>query len=101
MKWFRKKKSKSLGHADAHTVDIPRFARTPLPSSSSGRLVAQLPTRVLQCIFAHVCPHAKDESFESCEGSAVEDTCPLCDLRDLSHCAQVSRRWREVAGSVL
>ncbi|EPE24918.1 RNI-like protein [Glarea lozoyensis ATCC 20868] len=102
MKWFRKKKSKSLGHADA-PVSIPwdAFARSPLASSASGRLVAQLPPKVLQCIFAHVCPHARDESFESSEGSAVEDTCPLCDLRDLAHCARVSRRWREVAGSVL
>jgi hypothetical protein len=105
MKWFRKKKSKSLGHADSHTVDIrPRFAPdfgTPLATGASGRIVAQLPTAVLECIFRNVCPHTQDESYESCEGSAVEDCCPLCDLRDLSHCAQVSRRWREAATTIL
>jgi hypothetical protein len=107
MKWFRKKKSKSVGHADQHTVDVyPRFAQglgSPLerPTQASARIVAQLPTAVLQCIFGYVCPHSQDESYESCEGSAVEDTCPLCDLRDLAHCAQVSRRWRQTANSVL
>jgi hypothetical protein len=64
------------------------------PTPRSAAMVAALPDRVLRCIFGFVCPHTKDESYDTCEQSALDDACMLCDLRDLSHCAKVSRRWR-------
>ena len=74
----------------------------PPPTLRSGELAAQLPQAVLQRIFACVCPHAQDESYETCESSAVEaTTCALCDMRDLSRCAMVSRPWRTSAVQVL
>ena len=62
---------------------------------------AALPDAVLRKIFAFVCPHAGDETYESCELSAEEDACMLCDLRDLSCCVKVNRRWRRSALPVL
>jgi hypothetical protein len=62
---------------------------------------AALPDAVLRRIFALVCPHAEDESYESCELSAKEDACMLCDLRDLSCCVRVCRRWRRAGVPVL
>ncbi|KAM3540468.1 hypothetical protein ARSEF1564_006603 [Beauveria bassiana] len=76
---------------------MPRFP----PTTQSALKLAQLPPAVLQRIFAHVCPHASDESFDTCEDSARADNCVLCDLRDLSHCAQISRAWRVAAIQVL
>jgi hypothetical protein len=99
MKWFKKKKSKNL-----EVQEIPKgLARfgTPRVSALSAQLITKLPPPILERIFSFVCPHARDETYESCEQSAVEDACMLCDLRDLSHCAQVSKRWRTVATSVL
>ncbi|KAF7548189.1 hypothetical protein G7046_g8766 [Stylonectria norvegica] len=71
----------------------PRFP----PSFASTSLLSQLPPAVLERVFAFVCPHACDETYDTCENSTSENGCMLCDLRDLSHCAQVSRRWRKSA----
>lgn len=83
----------------------PGAGRPPLfpPTRGSAYLLAHLPPNVLQRIFAFVCPHARDESYETCEGSASssDSTCMLCDLRDLAHCAQVCRVWRQNAAKVL
>ncbi|ETS77080.1 hypothetical protein PFICI_10954 [Pestalotiopsis fici W106-1] len=57
----------------------------------------QLPVPILQRIFSFVCPHCYDESYETCEQSAIEDACMLCDLRDISHAGRVCRAWRKVA----
>ncbi|KAI1810930.1 hypothetical protein GGS20DRAFT_565244 [Poronia punctata] len=69
-------------------------------AAERGRVFApwlQLPVPVLERIFAFVCPHSTDESYETCERSAVEDACMLCDLRDLAHAAQVCKLWRQSA----
>lgn len=71
------------------------------PTYLSSQLVTQLPARVLQRIFAFVCPHACDESYETCEDSASDGGCMLCDLRDLAHCVRVNRQWRKNAVPVL
>lgn len=66
-----------------------------LPSSprSPGRdLTKRLPRPVLARIFAAVCPHAIDYSYDTSEES-MTDGCMLCDMRDLAHCAQVCKRW--------
>ncbi|KAH7318531.1 hypothetical protein B0I35DRAFT_432304 [Stachybotrys elegans] len=77
--------------------------RPPLfpPTARSASLLAHLPPPVLERIFSFVCPHARDKSYETCEGSSTGSGCMLCDLRDLAHCAQVSRAWRIRANNVL
>lgn len=62
---------------------------------------ARLPTALLKRIFAYVCPHSQDESYDSAEESMIEDGCMLCDMRDLAHCALVCRAWNEVAQRLL
>ncbi|XXH00376.1 hypothetical protein Hte_006720 [Hypoxylon texense] len=57
----------------------------------------ELPTPILERIFSFVCPHTQDESYETCEQSALVDACMLCDLRDLSHAGQVCKSWRATA----
>ncbi|KAG6014768.1 hypothetical protein E4U43_006152 [Claviceps pusilla] len=102
---FRKKDKKKSGR----TSPIPdEFLPTRIgldpnvfpPSRFSAQLLAALPPRVLARIFTFVCPHALDESYETCEESA-EKGCMLCDLRDLSRCVQVNRAWRETAVQIL
>ncbi|KAE8443649.1 hypothetical protein EG329_001507 [Mollisiaceae sp. DMI_Dod_QoI] len=99
MKWFKKKKSASTGQE--HATSSRSFPAYTPPATNQSQIVARLPAPILQRIFAFVCPHTQDETYESCEQSALEDTCMLCDLRDLAHCAQVSRRWRTLATAVL
>ncbi|KAI3335003.1 hypothetical protein F4824DRAFT_465480 [Ustulina deusta] len=69
-------------------------------AAERGRIFApwlELPAPILERVFAFVCPHSCDESYENCERSAVEDACMLCDLRDLAHAGQVCKRWRRSA----
>ncbi|OAA54195.1 F-box domain protein [Cordyceps fumosorosea ARSEF 2679] len=101
---FRKKEKKGSLQLDvppefrpAGAGQLPRFP----PTARSAHALAQLPATVLARIFAYVCPHAGDETFDTCEESARDDNCVLCDLRDLSHCAKVSRAWRAMAIKVL
>lgn len=108
MRFFRRskdqKKSNSSGAIDVPDEFRPKGARRPPrfpPTPVSAYYLSQLPPRVLERIFAFVCPHTQDESYESCEGSANEKGCMLCDLRDLSHCAKVNRNWRRSAIKVL
>ncbi|KAG6026192.1 hypothetical protein E4U41_001321 [Claviceps citrina] len=104
---FRRKDRKRSGQ----TSPIPDEFRPPTPgfgldtnvfppSPLSAQLLAALPPKVLSRIFAFVCPHALDESYETCEESA-EKGCMLCDLRDLSRCVLVNRAWREIAIQIL
>ena len=67
----------------------------------SAALLANFPDNVLKRIFAFVCPHSQDETYERCEDSALEDACMLCDLRDLAHCVLVCKKWRVVARNTL
>lgn len=98
MRWFGRRKKKSQ-NVDGHYSPF-RYDPAPYPPTSVD-CIARLPAPLLERVFALVCPHAHDESYETCEQSAVEDTCMLCDLRDLAHCAQVSKRWRKLAANVL
>ncbi|EQL02023.1 F-box domain protein [Ophiocordyceps sinensis CO18] len=103
---FRKKEKKKSDATRPYPPDLLRplgASRSPLcpPTRLSARLLAQCPPAVLQRIFAYICPHSRDESYETCEESASDAGCMLCDLRDLSHCAQVSRAWRVSAITVM
>ncbi|KAF5020934.1 hypothetical protein F66182_7039 [Fusarium sp. NRRL 66182] len=105
----KKDKAGSGGQSSDFVVPVefrPAGAgRPPLfpPTRGSAYLLAHLPPRVLERIFAFVCPHALDESYETCEGSASasDSVCMLCDLRDLAHCAQVCHAWRPSAAKLL
>ncbi|KAL1839355.1 hypothetical protein VTJ49DRAFT_1623 [Mycothermus thermophilus] len=73
----------------------------PPPTRNSAELLARLPSAVYERVLTFVCPHTRDESYATCEQSAVEDACMLCDLRDLAHCVAVCRRWRTEAVRLL
>ena len=90
---FRKKSAKSKLRGKSS----PQFGE-PFRSSRPTR---PLPAPVLKKIFSFLCPHVEDESYETCERSAVEDACMLCDLRDLAHAAAVCRSWNAVAETLL
>ncbi|KAL2122371.1 hypothetical protein VTJ04DRAFT_2826 [Mycothermus thermophilus] len=82
--------------------DISGTSIATLPATRrSAELLAQFPSAIYERIFAFVCPHTRDESYATCEQSSVEDTCMLCDLRDLAHCVAVCRRWRTEAARLL
>ena len=69
------------------------------PSSSKrcggGSPTSKLPSQVLGEIFAHVCPHVRDDTYIKLEDSMQDGDCMLCDLRDLAHCTLVNRQWAD------
>ncbi|KAH8888878.1 hypothetical protein GQ53DRAFT_783549 [Thozetella sp. PMI_491] len=72
-----------------------------MATHASAAALANLPAAILARIFAFVCPHTRDESYETCEQSSIEDACMLCDLRDLAHCVQVTKKWKIEARKLL
>lgn len=104
---FRRKdkdKDKDKGRNGAHGIGpadlCPSYdgiLPTAPPTARSARLLARLPPNVMERIFSFVCPHSTDETYETCEGSANDSGCSLCDLRDLSFCIKVNRSWRPPA----
>lgn len=101
---FRKKEKKSDAaspYADQiRPLATAELSRCP-PTRNSARVLARLTPALLQRIFVYICPHSRDESYETCEKSASDDACMLCDLRNLSHCAQVNRAWRASAITIM
>jgi len=73
----------------------------PMANHRSAMLLSELPPQVLERIFGFVCPHSKDESYDTWEDSSQEFACMLCDLRDLAHCVATSKTWRQVAVGLL
>jgi hypothetical protein len=71
------------------------------PTTASAARLATLPPAILSRIFAFVCPHATDESYESCDLSYTEGSCMLCDLRDLAHCVQTCRAWADAGKKLM
>jgi hypothetical protein len=91
---LRARPRRSAGSATEHQTP-PRSAKTP------GRdYTRKLPRPVLAYIFAYVCPHAVDTSYETSEES-MTDGCMLCDMRDLAHGALVCKRWYLEARALL
>lgn len=81
------------------TIAIHRTA-----SGSTTRTQSQaayLPAEVLETIFAFLCPHSQDETYLSNEESAADDTCMLCDMRNLANASRVCREWKRVAQTLL
>lgn len=71
------------------------------PRIGQPDLTARLPEKVLARIFTFVCPHTRDTSFLPSEDSQIGDGCMLCDLRDLSRCSLVCRKWYSIAQGLL
>ncbi|ROV92675.1 hypothetical protein VSDG_06539 [Cytospora chrysosperma] len=71
------------------------------PTRASAAKLAELPPAVLERIFALICPHTQDSTYETQEQSSIDDACMLCDERDLAHCVQVNRQWKNTAVKVL
>jgi hypothetical protein len=99
-KAFRSKKKDKGKYSDNEQFERGRNL-PPYQTPPASDLTKYLPPPLLEKIFGFVCPHTQDETYESCEQSAVEDACMLCDLRDLAHCIAVSRRWRKLASNVM
>ncbi|KAK0264977.1 hypothetical protein B0A54_09232 [Friedmanniomyces endolithicus] len=98
LKHFRSK-SRLAGPQPTH----PSTAYNSPPTPYRGRDHTQrLPDPVLALILAYVCPHTQDSSYLPSERSQLDsDGCMLCDLRDLAHCAAVSRKWYAVSQKAL
>lgn len=97
LKHFRSKSrlKDSSPQPTASAYSMPQYDRY-------GRDYTQrLPDKVLANIFSYVCPHTLDFTYETCEDSQIGDGCMLCDLRDLSKCAQSCRKWYAVAQGLL
>ncbi|KAF2163448.1 hypothetical protein M409DRAFT_26061 [Zasmidium cellare ATCC 36951] len=88
------------------TSPQPTSSQPPMPSMPQHvrygpDYTQRLPDKVLANIFSYVCPHTLDFTYETCEDSQIGDGCMLCDLRDLSKCAQACRKWYAVAQGLL
>ena len=94
-------KSKLKNGADAQASDPNAPTQAALYGRNHPSPISRLPVKILQEIFASVCPHTRDESYLTSEESMVDDGCMLCDMRDLAQCALVCRRWTDTAQDLL
>jgi hypothetical protein len=104
MKWFKRKKSKGAEKAlDVSRQQPQHFTPRVSDPRYLAYLQAAVPVNVWERIWSFVCPHTLDEGYENCEQSSLDGsgTCMLCDLRDLSHCAQVSKKWNTLVVKVM
>ncbi|KAK0346952.1 hypothetical protein LTS16_005838 [Friedmanniomyces endolithicus] len=98
LKHFRSK-SRLAGPQPTHTSTAYNSPPTPYRGRDHTQ---RLPDPVLALILAYVCPHTQDSSYLPSERSQIDsDGCMLCDLRDLAHCASVSRKWYGVSQKAL
>ena len=110
MKKFFRRKDKKSSSIDAHQQSPPfsfrddRGLLSPAYATNHFHTFApwlNLPEGVLERIFTFVCPQTKDDTYETCEQSALPDACMLCNLRDLAHCVQVCKQWKPVVRKLL
>ncbi|PWY86834.1 F-box domain protein [Aspergillus heteromorphus CBS 117.55] len=101
----RRSKSQSLGHSHGGVGNVANTddhlcidADHPFAAPDFSK---KLSRPLLGRIFAFVCPHTVDYSYDASEQSMTEDGCMLCDMRDLAHCALVCKRWYFEARSLL
>ncbi|KAI5364845.1 Putative F-box domain, leucine-rich repeat domain superfamily, F-box-like domain superfamily [Septoria linicola] len=91
LKHFRSKSR--LKQESPPSKSYANYPPSPQPRRTGRDLTQRLPEKVLTNIFSYVCPHTQDYTYDPCEQSQIGDGCMLCDLRDLSHCAQTCRKW--------
>ncbi len=96
---FRSFRSTPTRGAELTSAHLGQFV--PVASRESALILTNISPAILRRIFAFVCPHSQDETYDNCEDSAIGEACMLCDMRDLAHCAAVSRAWRIEAVKVL
>lgn len=63
--------------------------------------LSRLPEPLIGLILGYVCPHSNDTSYEPSESCIPENTCSLCDLRDLASCSLVSQSFYVAVQAVL
>ncbi|KAL8819176.1 MAG: hypothetical protein Q9223_002329 [Gallowayella weberi] len=86
---------------DAQAYEYKTFAAYS-PRNRTGRdSISRLPLKLLTKILSNICPHACDDNYLSLEESMHDGGCMLCDMRDLAHCALVSRRFLVTTQTVL
>ncbi|OAA67016.1 f-box domain containing protein [Niveomyces insectorum RCEF 264] len=95
-----RRRRRSVSSSARPATRAPAGAPAGATAGATAALLA-LPDSVLAVVFAFVCPHSQDRTYEKCEDSSLDDGCMLCDMRDLAHCVQTCRRWRPVAERVL
>lgn len=102
LKYFRRR-SKSSRRRPSNSTDASDLYINPSPPPSIPRfdVTRKLPRPVLVRIFSFLCPHVADNSYKTSEESMTEDGCMLCDMRDLSRCALVCKRWYSDAQRLL
>lgn len=89
------------GEDDYDHYPYAQAARLGSPTRASAAKLAALPGPVLERVFAFVCPHTQDSTYESQEQSSLDDACMLCDLRDLANCVLVCRKWKGAGQKVM
>ncbi|KAI9880869.1 MAG: hypothetical protein M1830_010464 [Pleopsidium flavum] len=104
MKFLKHMRSKSRlknngVEAQIYNHHVPPAPATNRPSGHDGS--ARLPAALLEKIFSYICPHTRDNTYNSSEESMMDDGCMLCEMRDLAQCALVCRQWAEVAQHLL
>ncbi|KAL4892089.1 hypothetical protein BDV59DRAFT_193956 [Aspergillus ambiguus] len=99
----KRSKSRSRAGRNGSSFDLRIDSHDPLPPlpPSGPDCTKKLPPPVLRRIFAAVCPHAVDTSYDTSEESMTDDGCMLCDMRDLAHCALACKRWFPEARELL
>ena len=116
-KIFRRSKKSSDGHKIKTSKTTPedveralyrkynsrydKYNQQDMNQAGSYAPWVQLPDPVLDRILSFVFPHATDDSYETCEQSALADACMLCDLRDLAHAGQVCKKWHQSARKLM
>lgn len=102
MKFLNHIRSKSKLKNETSEASLYGFRSPTSTTRYGGRsLASKLPSNVLESIFAHVCPHVRDDTYLKLEDSMQDGDCMLCDLRDLAHCVLVNRQWGETAQKLL
>ena len=97
----RLKDSNGPSSPSPYTSSYP-LPHQPVTAARYGRdFTTRLPDKVLTRIFQFVCPHTTDFTYEPSEQSQIGDGCMLCDLRDLSNCACVCRKWYGLSQKLL
>lgn len=71
------------------------------PSWKTLNPTAEFPAALVEELLSWVCPHTRDDTYQSCEDSMVDGGCMLCDMRDLAQCASVNRQWFGAAENLL
>jgi len=103
MGFLKHLRSKSRIKDESSSTSIYRPPPAPVsrPARYGRDFTQRLSDDVLERIFADICPHTQDQTFEPSEHSSVGDGCMLCDLRDLAKTAQTCRKWYRVAQNML